>query len=201
MEYLSVNPFLYISFPCSSSSMTATTTEAPPVRANESTTSKMSSLLKAQSMPHIVDTMPGYNILRLFTGGQRNYLTIRKNIVQLLLISVKMNKYIIYYLFLLCTLQIQHYYSKVEIVVPSILFKPPIFFYALRFQNGSNKKSALLCLMAPNLQNNVCLIDLLRFSNLVTRIQTVAICTYLKLLCLNNQVMIGYYDLPRRSQN
>lgn len=53
----------------SSSSMTATTTEAPPVRADESTTSKISSLLKAQSMPHIVDTMPGYNILRLFTGG------------------------------------------------------------------------------------------------------------------------------------
>lgn len=53
----------------SSSSMMATTTEAPPVRADESTTSKISSLLKAQSMPHIVDTMPGYNILRLFTGG------------------------------------------------------------------------------------------------------------------------------------
>ena len=69
MEYLAVNPFLYISFPFSSSSMTATTTEAPPVRADESTTSKISSLLKTQSMPHIVDTMPGYNILRLFTGG------------------------------------------------------------------------------------------------------------------------------------
>ena len=69
MEYLAVNIFLYISFPCSSSSLMATTTEAPPVRADESTTSKISSLLKAQSMPHIVDTMPGYNILRLFTGG------------------------------------------------------------------------------------------------------------------------------------
>ena len=99
MEYRAENPFLYISFPCSSSSMTATTTEAPPVRANESTTSKISSLLKAQSMPHIVDTMPGYNILRLFTGGQRNYLMIRKNIGQALLISVKENKYIIYYIY------------------------------------------------------------------------------------------------------
>merc|ERR1712029_732691 len=54
----------------SSSSMVATTTtEAPPVRAKESTTSKISSLLKAPSMPHIVDSMPGYNILRMFSGG------------------------------------------------------------------------------------------------------------------------------------
>ena len=53
----------------SSLSSTSTTTEPSPVRAKESTTSKISSLLKAPSMPHIVDTSPGYNVLRLFTGG------------------------------------------------------------------------------------------------------------------------------------
>lgn len=48
---------------------TSTTTTEVPVRVMETSSPKISSLLKEASVPHVVDTLPGYNILRLFTGG------------------------------------------------------------------------------------------------------------------------------------
>jgi hypothetical protein len=52
----------------STSNLESLSSTEEPLRASESTTSETSSLLQQASMP-IVNTLPGYNILRLLTGG------------------------------------------------------------------------------------------------------------------------------------